>query len=175
MLPHFSNGPGKPFGDFSWLAVYRGRSVPVARQARHDKSPNISSPCRAPRKVPSWFPKFLKLVVKSSFRLGGNRKRSAGILPEYKIPPHLNRISLSLLRDLRELERSGCEKFFCARPVNGKIKNLNRRPQRPRRNPASLNCHSREDFTTHLRNKRNSGRQTKTFNVAVFVCGEYTA
>ena len=133
MLPHFSDGLGKPFGDFSWLAVYRGRSGPVARQARHDKSPNISSPCRAPRKVPSGFPKFLKLVVKSSFRLGGNRKRSAGALPEYKIPPHFHRISLSLLRDLRELERSGCEKFFRAHPVNGKIKNLNRRPQRPRR------------------------------------------
>ena len=53
---------------------------------------------------------------------------SSGILPEYKIPPHFHRISLSLLRDLRELERSGCEKFFCAHPVNGKIKNLNRRP-----------------------------------------------
>jgi len=33
----------------------------------------------------------------------------------------------------RELERSGCEQFFCARPVNGKIKSLNRRPRRPQR------------------------------------------
>ena len=73
--------------------------------------------------------------MKSSFRLGGNRKRSTGTQPEYKIPPHLNRISLSTLRALRELERSGCEKFFCTRPARRRLSSPHNRNRNLNRNP----------------------------------------
>ena len=45
---------------------------------------------------------------------------STGISPEYKIPPHFHRISLSLLRALRELERSGCENSLFAQYRRGR-------------------------------------------------------